>query len=75
MMENKKLSYKKYMGLATVIFIAVLVTINFDTAFSQNNTDEGLNLNLTGSDTFPTSNSTDNKGGSNWTGSNSTYIP
>lgn len=63
------------MGLATVMFIVVLVTSNFDTAFSQNSTDEVLNLNLTGSDALSTSNSTENKSGSNWTGSNSTYTP
>ena len=39
-MENKEISYKKYIGLAAVIFVVVLVTSNFDTAFSQNNTDE-----------------------------------
>ena len=73
-MENKEISYKKYLGLAAVIFVVVLVTSNFDTAFSQNNTDETLNLNLTGSD-LSTSNSTGSNGGSNWTDSNSTYIP
>ena len=54
MMENKKISYKKYIGLAAVIFVVVLVTSNFDAAFSQNNTDEAQNLNLTGSDPLTT---------------------
>ena len=48
-MENKEISYKKYLGLAAVIFGVVLVTSNFGAAFSQNNTDELVNLNLTGS--------------------------
>ena len=74
-MENKEKSYKKYIGLAAVIFVVVLVTSNFDTAFSQNNTDEALNLNLTGSDLISTANSTGSNGGSNWTDSNSTYTP
>ena len=57
-MENKEISYKKYLGLAAVIFVVVLVTSNFDVAFSQNNTDEALNLNLTGGDLLSTINST-----------------
>jgi hypothetical protein len=75
MMENKKISYKKYIGLAAVIFVALLVTSNFDAAFSQNNTDEVQNLNLTGSDPLSTSNATGSTDGSNWTDSNSTYTP
>ncbi len=74
-MENKVISYKKYIGLATVIFMVVLVTSNFNTALSQNNTDEVLNLNLTGSDILSTSNSSGTNSGSDWTDSNSTNIP
>ena len=74
-MENKKISYKKYIGLAAAIFMVVLVTSNFDNAFSQNNTDEALNLNLTGSDILSTSNSTGATSGSNGTDSSSTYTP
>ena len=75
MMENKKISYKKYIGLAAVIFVALLITGNFDAAFSQNITDETQNLNLTGSDPLSTSNATGSTDGSNWTDSNSTYTP
>lgn len=74
-MENKEIPYKKYIGLAAVIFMVVLVTSNFDNAFSQNNTDEALNLNLTGSDILSTSNSTGTTSGSNGTDSSSTYTP
>lgn len=55
--------------------MVVLVTSNFDTALSQNNTDEVLNLNLTGSDILSTSNSSGTNSGSDWTDSNSTNIP
>ena len=57
-MENKEISYKKYLGLAAVIFAVVLVTSNFDAAFSQNNTDEAVNQNLTGGDVLTSPNST-----------------
>jgi hypothetical protein len=74
-MENKQISYKKYIGLIGIIFIVVLATSNFGTAFSQNNTDQPLNLNLTGSDILSTSNTTGVNNVSNWTDSNSTYTP
>ena len=74
-MENKEISYKKYLGLAAVIFAVVLVTSNFDAAFSQNNTDEPVNLNLTGSDLLSSPNSTGTDASSNGTDSNSTYTP
>jgi hypothetical protein len=74
-MENKQISYKKYMALATIIIMVVLVTSNFDAAFSQNNTGEALNLNLTGSDVLSASNSTETDIGSIGTDSTSTYTP
>jgi len=74
-MENKEISYKKYLGLVAVIFAVVLVTSNFDAAFSQNNTDELVNLNSTGSDNLSSPNSTGTDGSSNGTDSNSTYTP
>jgi hypothetical protein len=74
-MENKEISNKKYIGLAAVIFAVVLVTSNIGAAFSQNNTDESLNLNLTGGDILSSSNSTGTNGSSNGTDSNSTYTP
>ncbi len=74
-MENKEISYKKYLGLAAIIFMAVLVTSNFDAAFSQNNTGEALNLNLTSNDILSASNSTETDSGSNGTDSTSTYTP
>ena len=74
-MENKEKSSKKYIGIAVVIFVVVLVTSNFGAAFSQNNTDELLNLNLTGGDLLSSSNSTETDGSSNGTNSNSTYTP
>lgn len=55
--------------------MVVLVTSNFDAAFSQNNTGEALNLNLTGSDVLSASNSTETDSGSNGTDSISTYTP
>jgi hypothetical protein len=74
-MENKEISYKKYLGLAAVIFAVVLVTSNFGVAFSQNNTDEFVNLNLTGGDVLTSPNSTETDASSNGTGSNSTNDP
>ena len=74
-MENKEIAYKKYLGLAAVIFAVVLVTSNFGAAFSQNNTDELVNLNLTGGDVLTSPNSTETDASSNGTGSNSTYAP
>ena len=72
---DKEISYKKYLGLAAVIFAVVLVTSNFGVAFSQNNTDEFVNLNLTGGDVLTSPNSTETDASSNGTGSNSTYAP
>ena len=74
-MENKEISNKKYIGLAAVIFAVVLVTSNIGAAFSQNNTDELVNLNLTGGDVLTSPNSTETDASSNGTGSNSTYAP
>ena len=74
-MVNKEIAYKKYLGLAAVIFAVVLVTSNFGVAFSQNNTDEFVNLNLTGGDVLTSPNSTETDASSNGTGSNSTYAP
>ena len=72
-MENKEISNKKYVGLAAVIFILVLVTSNFGAAFSQNSTDELLNLNLTGGDILSSSNPTDTNDSSNEADSDSAY--
>ena len=74
-MENKEISYKKYLGLAVVIFAVLLVTSNFGAAFSQNNTAELVNLNLTGSDILTSPNSTGTDASANGTDSNSTYTP
>lgn len=74
-MENKKILNKKYLGFVAFIFVAVLVTGNSGPAFSQNNTGENLNLNLTGGDLLAGSNSTGTNATSNWTDSNSTYTP
>ena len=74
-MVNKEIAYKKYLGLAAVIFAVVLVTSNFGAAFSQNNTDELVNLNLTGSDILSSPNSTGTDAISNGTDFNSTYAP
>ena len=74
-MVNKEIAYKKYLGLAAVIFAVVLVTSNFGAAFSQNNTDELVNLNLTDGDVLTSPNSTETDASSNGTGSNSTYAP
>ena len=72
---SKEISYKKYLGLAAVIFAVVLVTSNFGAAFSKNNTDELVNLILTGSDIFTSPDSSGRDVSSNGTDSNSTYTP
>ncbi len=53
--------------------MAVLVTSNFGTAFSQNNSDEALNLNLTGGDILSTSNSFEIDSGPEGTDFSSAY--